>query len=238
MPQLQTVPRQSANVYRLLNESGELTAKQVAKKLGIMPNAVYRAIKPLTELGMAVQTSAYPVRYKASPTPDAMNWYLRAAEQSFRRDFGSPKPRVVDTSLPSITFIKDRKGLLKISEQEILNSNKTINYIVSGHTIPDSSVLAFRKASTIGVKVRAIIQNTPESTKNPIENYSDLGVEVRYLPNIGIRLFVFDGKSAIMTSYDIAQSSRAFGIKFNYLAVAKQLDELFEQRWLQAQPLS
>ncbi len=67
--------------------------------------------------------------------------------------------------------------------------------------------------------------------------YEGMGVETRYLPNIGIRLFVFDGKTAVMSSYDEVQSNKAFGICFRYEPVAQQLEQLFEQWWLEARSL-
>jgi hypothetical protein len=195
-------------------------------------------MKPLTELGMAEALDTYPASFRANLSPNAMDWYLRVAAQSFRQDFGTQSPQQrSDSTLPSMTFIKDRQSLLRMDEQETRNATKTINYIVSGHRVPDSTVLAYRKASTVGVGMRAIIQNTAETTNNSLENYRDMGVEVRYLPNIGIRLFVFDGRTAILTSYDETQSSRAFGIRFTHESVAQQLDQLFEQRWLEAEPL-
>lgn len=230
---------QSTEVYRLLSDSSDLTAKQIAEKLNVLPNAVYRAMKPLIDFGMAEQLDGYPVRYKAVAAGSAMNWYLRAMARDFRHEFGVSHQQQPDDSEPSITFIKDRQSLLRMGEQDARNATKTINYIVSGHRVPDSTVLAYRKAATVGVRIRAITQNNPETAgAAALESYEDMGVEVRYLPNIGIRLFVFDGKTAYMTSYDDTQSSKAFGIRFTYEPVAAQLDELFEQRWQQAKPLA
>ena len=65
-----------------------------------------------------------------------------------------------------------------------------------------------------------------------------MSAEVGYLSNIGIRLFVFDSRTAVLTSYDPALPNRAFGIRFTYTSVAEQLEELFEQRWKQAQIVS
>ena len=237
-PRLKTVPSQSTAVYKLLSQSEKLTARQIADELGILPNTVYRAAKPLVELGMAEQTNDYPVSFRARPNDTAMNWYLRAVAKSFRQDFGHSDPKPEDDSLPTITFIKDRKQLLAIGKQEARNAKKTIDYIVSGHRIPDSTVLAYRKATTTGVKIRCIVQNTPKTTNASMEMYEDMGAEVRYLPNIGIRLFIFDSRTALLVSYDETQSTRAFGIRFTYAPVAKQLEQLFEQRWLQAKPLA
>jgi DNA-binding Lrp family transcriptional regulator len=236
-PHLKAVSGQSGDIYRLLSQGGDLTAKQIGDQLNILPNSVYRAVKSLMALGMVEKVDAYPVRYRANPVGSAMDWYLRAAARSFRQDFGNRTVRQTDDSLPTITFLKDRQTLLETCEQDARRTTKTLNYIVSGHNIPDSTVLAYRKAATVGARIRAIIQNIPETTGHDLENYKDMGAEVRYLPNIGIRLFVFDGKTAVLTSYDDMQSSRAFGIRFTYAPVAAQLDELFEQRWAQAKPL-
>lgn len=236
-PRLKSAPTQSATVYKLLAKHESLTARQIAEGLNILPNTVYRAVRPLIELGIVEETNDYPVAFRAVPKDTAMDWYLRAATQSFRLDFGGHPVINKESSVPAITFIKDREQLLRLTEQEARKATKTLNYIVSGHSVPDSTVLAYRKAATVGVKIRAIIQNTPETTHNPLENYHDMGVEVRYLPNIGIRLFIFDSKTAILTSYDTSQSSRAFGIRFTYAPVAEQLDRLFQQRWEEAKPL-
>ncbi len=174
------------------------------------------------------------------PNDTAMTWYLKAAAQSFKLEFGGPVPKQIGqmgSSLPSITFIKDRQQLLAIGEQEARQAKHSINYIVSGHRIPDSTVLAYRKATATGIKIRCIVQNNPKTTNAGLEMYEDMGAEVRYMPNIGIRLFIFDGNTAVMTSYDEVQSSRAFGIRFTYPPVAKQLNHLFEQRWRQAEPI-
>ncbi len=236
-PHMQAVPKQSLKVYQSLKVADSLTARQVAERLDILPHAVYRAIKPLIDLGMVEQRNTYPVSFQATPKPDAMNWFMRAAAQSFRQDFGSVQTKPSDPSLPSITFIKDREALLKVGEQEARKAKHKINYIVSGHKVPDSTVLAYRKASATGVKIRCIVQNNPTTTNASLEMYEEMGVEMRYLSNMGIRLFVFDGNTAIMSSYDEIQSNKAFGICFRYDPVAKQLDQLFEQRWLEAHPL-
>ncbi len=235
---IKAVSGQSADVYRLLSSSDGLTARQIAVGLDILPNTVYRAVKSLLTLGMVEKLASYPVRYKAVPAGSAMNWYLLAAAQSFRQDFGSPETVLANGSGPAMSFIKNRQSLTTFTEQDARRATNSINYIISGHRSPDNNILAYRKAIARGVHMRCIVQNTPETTGNNLERYSDIGVEVRYLPNIGIRLFVFDGITAYLTSYDNTSWNKAFGIRFTYVPVATQLDQLFEQKWLQAKSLS
>ncbi len=234
---IKAVSDQSADVYRLLSDSTNLTARQIASKLDILPNTVYRAVKSLLARGMVEKVASYPVSYRAIPASSAMNWYLLAAAQSFRQDFGGHKQIQTDSLSPAITFIKNRQSLLKGCEQDARRAKATINFIISGHRAPDGNILAYRKATTTGVRMRCIVQNTSETTNNSLERYHEMGIEVRYLPNIGIRLFVVDGTTAYLTSYDNTSWNRAFGIRFTYVPVATQLDQLFEQKWLQAKPL-
>lgn len=236
---VKTVSEQGVEIYKLLEACESMTAKEISCKLDILPNAVYRVIDRLESLGMVRVIKGYPRTFQAVPSGSALNWYLLAASQSFKQEFGGMQAagKKPDPSVPSITFIKNRQQLLEISALDIRSAKHSINYIVSGHRVPDSSVLAFRKAATKNVRCRVIIQNTPKTTNNPLENYLDLGMEVKYLPNIGMRLFVFDSQTAIMTSYDETQSARAFGIRFTYAPVAAQLDQLFEQNWQLAKEL-
>lgn len=234
---LKAVSNQSADVYRLLSRSDNLTARQIAAQLEILPNAVYRAVKSLLALGMIEKIVSYPVSYRAIPTSSAMNWYLLAAAQSFWQDFGGQQAIQTDGLSPTITFIRNRQSLLTGIKQDARQATRSINYIISGHRIPDENILAFRKAVTVGARIRCIIQNTSETTNNGLERYTDIGIEVRYLPDIGIRLFVFDGTTTYLTSYVNTSWNKAFGIRFTYAPVATQLDQLFEQKWLQAKPL-
>jgi hypothetical protein len=235
---VKTVSEQAREMYRLLEDGKPLTAKEIAWQLHILPNAVYRVTDRLAGLGMVRKLDGYPMKFKAVPSRSALNWYLLAASQSFKQEFGDAASKQTSGAAPSMTFIKNRQHLLTMVELEARKATKTINYIVSGHRVPDGTVLAYRKASATGVRIRAIVQNTLDTTQNSLEAYQEMGVEVRYLPNIGIRLFTFDGRTAIMTSYDDTQSSRAFGIRFTYPPVALQLDQLFEQNWEQARAIT
>ncbi len=234
---IQAVPKQSTHVYKVLSANGDLSAKQIAEKANILPNAVYRAMKPLIELGMVEELATYPVTYRASSISDARDWYLRAALQSFRKDFGvassiSPKNQ------PTITFVKDRDMMRIVTEQEAQKAKKEINCILSGHRVADSTISVYRKAVTRGVTFQAIIENDPASPDVDLQAFEIMGANVKFLPNIGMRLFIFDKKTAVITSYDPEVPKQAFGIKFTYSPVAKQLDQLFEQRWQQAKSIS
>jgi DNA-binding Lrp family transcriptional regulator len=136
------VPTQSMTIYKQFANGEPYSAKDIANKLGILPNTVYRAVRPLIKLGLIEKINTYPSTYKAVPDDLAMSWYIRNAAADFRQMFGPSLPNTPNDSLPRISIIKDRRALLTICEREARNAKKTMNYIVSGHSIPDGTILA------------------------------------------------------------------------------------------------
>lgn len=235
-PHLHAVPKQSIKLYKALATVGDMTARDLADKLNILPTAVYRAVKPLIGLGLVEERNTYPTTYRAGSSAIALKWYLRMSAQSFRKDFGV-NPKSVDEALPSITFIKDRTSLRVITEEEARKAKHSIDFILSGHRVADSTLADYRKAATRGVRLRVIIENNPKSPTVDLEAFKIMGAEAKFLPNLGIRLFIFDKHTAVLTSYDPTVPGRAFGIRFTYPPVAEQLSQIFEQRWQQATSL-
>jgi hypothetical protein len=239
-PRQHLVPQQSRDVYSTLSELGVVTAKEIATKLAIMPNTVYRAMRPLLALGVAEELKGRPIRYRVVPSAAAEEWYVRSALQAYRRDFSSKGklPSNLNDTLPSLSFIKDRRSLRIITEQEAKKATKSIDFITSGHTVADSTIQVYRKAAYRSVRLRALVENDPKRTDVDVEAYRIIGAETRFLPNTGMRLFIFDETTAVLTSYDQQTPMRAFGIRFSYPPVAQQLTELFEQRWTEGSPIA
>lgn len=236
--QTKIVSNQTSAVYRLLCGQPPLSAKEIADKLDILPNGVYRLVRRLNELGMVKQLSSYPVRYKALPSSTAMNWYLLTAAHSFKQEFPVPKPDEALISVgPRITLIKDRQNLLLHGDVDVRAATQSVDFVVSGLEVPDSTVLAFRKAAAVGVAIRAIVQQKRETSAERLEKWQDLGAVVKYLPDVGMRLVVIDQRITYLTSYDATNRSSAFGVRLDYEPLAIQMSGLFEQNWQKAQDI-
>ena len=237
-PLLKTVSEQSTKIYKLLLENESLTAYEIADELGILPNAVYRTANKMVKIGMIERIDNYPIKYKARNPKTAMNWYLLTAAQNFRKDFDIKKKRNKKAdNAPSLSFVKDRSHLIAKELEDLRHTRKTYNYIVSGHNVPDEVFLETRKAIIRGVKIRKIIHQKSQ-LKNPyVRELQDIGVEVRFLPGVDIRMFVFDSQIVYLTSYSADYNYKAFGVRFAYMPVAMQMDELFEQNWQKAKKI-
>lgn len=232
---LNMVSPQTSAIYRQIANCPDITAHDIANSLAIYPNAVYRAAKDLIDLGLVETTDTYPVRYKPSPAQKALSLYLQASAKNFRNQFGvgATNSNPINETF-SISLVKDRESLLKSQNADVLVAKFSIDFIVSGLEVPDETVLAFRKAAAVGVKIRAIVQQKRETSKDQLEKWHDLGATVKYLPDLKIRLIVIDQKITYLTSYDPSHKNSAFGVRLNYEPFAVQMSELFNLNWQKA----
>lgn len=238
LPFIKTVSVQTSAVYKLLSNGRALSAQEIAEELGTLPNAVYRVAQKLVSMGMVEQLDSYPVRFKALPAQTALSLYMVAATQNFKREFGlTQTAATVVSDVPTISLIKDRPSLLRREEVDVRAATQSVDFIVSGHEVPDATMLAFRKAVTIGVPVRMIIHQSSQINSRQTAKWKEIGVQIRYLPDFEMRLFIFDKQTVYMTSYDTKKPNSAFGVRFAYVPLALQMSEVFEQNWQKAKKL-
>lgn len=233
---LKSLPPQSVKIYRLLINSPELTAKDVGYKLQILPNAVYRATKPLLELSFIEQTENYPLRYKVKHTSEALDLYSLIIRQNFEEEF-ELKNTISNTAF-KMSFIQDRDYLLENTNKDVSSSKNTVKFIVSGLEVSGETMLVYKRAIERGVEIKAIVQKVDAKAYDMFKNWIKIGLQVRYLPNIESRIFVIDKRIVYFTSYNKDRKNEAIGVRFNYPPYAKLMDELFEQKWKKALKIS
>lgn len=206
-----------------------MTASQIGSGIGVLPAAVYRSVKPLVALGVVQELEGYPIRYRAVSTQVALPFFLLQARQSFLEAFGPDA--VAASSGPTISIIRNREELFSRTDHDAAVAQQSINFIVSGLEVPDSTVLAYRKARSRNVPIRALVQRRKETSKEKLEQWQKIGVDVRQTNNLGLRLFVIDARVVYLTSYSQDSKNQAFGIRFDYASIALAMDELFEEKW-------
>lgn len=241
-PKLKDISPQSATIYRLLQTSSQMSAADIAKKLDILPHAVYRAIKPLLTMDLVENSNTYPVRYQAKHSDYALDAYVNNAREQFVQSFfvsnlvGS-STTAAKTGLPT-TFVKDRQDLLDQSNADMNHAKNEVVMIVSGLIAPAETILAYKRAAERGVKIRIIVQNLNETNKDMLRNWKKLGVEVRYYPLIEARILLFDNNIVYFTSYNPAEKEAGIGVRFAYPPMAMMMNELFEKRWELAEEIN
>lgn len=233
---LKMLPAQSMAIYQELAKSKAMTASMLGSKLGIFPQAAYRALKPLEKLGVVEQFGRYPKKYRIRASEDSLDSYLQNVQEQYLQTFLSPI-NSTNSFLQKlqVTFIQNREELLQKTNEDIGNATKQIDNIVSGEEVPAETVLARKNAIDKGVKFRFIIQHADEFNRYMFGNWKKLGMEVRYYPLLEARIIIIDRRIVYITSYNPKENNEAVGVRFEYPPIAKLMTEVFEKRWTKAE---
>src|SRR5580658_1828501 len=110
---LKMLPSQSLAIYQELTKSNPMTARMLGANLGILPQAAYRAIKPLEKLGVVEQFGRYPKKYRIHASEESLDSYLKNVQEQYVQTFISPLngPKSIFQKL-QVTFIQNREELL------------------------------------------------------------------------------------------------------------------------------
>lgn len=230
-----SMPRQSRLIYELLLKEGQLSAKQIGHKLGIYPNAAYRSLENLKNLGCVVITTSRPATYKAISPLESVERFALLSREGFLSAFATSN-HGTDEEL-EISFIKDRNSLLKKYECDIKHVKYQVNLIVSGHQLPKSVYYANLRSIKQGVKIRAIIQNYSSENKREISYWRDIGIKVKYAKDLRLRLVTFDDRITHIMSYSAREKMSGLGVRISYPPITKMMQDVFEKNWEQADDL-
>ena len=232
---------QSMAVYQLLTRGKALTAKDIARDLGILPNAVHRSAGVLVELGLIGRCDARPVRFQIRPQKEAIQSYLLVSVNTFMKNFSHKEKDGASSNGAranlSISFINTRSQLLEMTNNDTKTACKSINHLVSGLELPAETILSLKKAVDRGVRLRFLVQNLDELDHVMIYNWKRMGLDVRHFPLLEARIIVFDSKIVYLTSYNPRKKEEAMGVRFSYPPIGRQMNELFERRWKISRPI-
>lgn len=233
---MQNITPQAKAIYDVLSENKPLTAAQISDKLNILPHAVYRSIKILVDFGFVRQMGHHPTLYTKNSSDGPIDLYTSAMKTYLSEAFLSSNNQA--NSMLDISFIQTRDQLIEMTNRDIEKTEKSINFIVSGHEVPAETILAHKLAVERGVVVRKLVQNLDAASREMFKSWKSAGVEMRYFPNMESRIFVYDSQIVYFTSYNPEKNAEALGVRFNYAPFALMMNEMFEKRWEQGKEIS
>lgn len=226
---------QTQELYRaLLGSSVPLSSKQIASKLNVVPNSVYRLTLPLIEMGLVTKTEQYPYQFKANPTDEALSLFLLYQDNWFSRQF----PKAKNSSEPlSFLFVQSRDELMSLSVAEVNKTGESVDLLRSGAEFPADLLLAMVKAKKRGVTIRMLIQDYSAENAGLIRNWKANGILVRKTPLQHVRLMLYDSKVVYFMSYRHTEAEKDLGLKIIYAPFAVILSRQFDQWWQKAEVL-
>lgn len=239
---LPLLTQQATLIYKLLlKEKRPLTVRQLALKIDVLPQGLYRVVKQLQYYGLVIGRENYPTKYKAlaiSESVDTFLLQLRHQLLEILSDVSSFKEKNRESSeIPDISFIQGRNHSINKSTEDLKLSKTGVDMIVSGDEIPAETILECKRAIMRGVKIRMLVQENEDDNEEMLQNWKRLGIKARKGNYTGARIFVYDSYVVYITSYDADKKTEALGIRFKYRPIALMMEQIFEKNWQNARKI-
>ena len=233
---------QTALVYKLLlKEKQPLTVHQLALRLNVAPQGLYRVVKQLQHYGLVIGRGNYPSKYKAIAVSESADTFLlQLRHQLFETlsDSSSSKEKSRGSSeMPDISFIQGRDHSITKSTEDLKLSKTSVDMIVSGGEIPAETILECKRAIMRGVRIRMLTQENEDDNKEMFQNWKRLGIEVRTGNYTGARIFLYDSYVVYIISYDADKKTEALGVRFKHRPIVLIMRQIFGKYWQNAKKI-
>lgn len=229
-----------AKSYVSVLKSGSLTAAEIAKKIDILPNAVYRLIEKLDEKGFVISLGTYPATFQAVPYAIAVDSYttqkqkelegMKTNKTNLVLENNAQAPTRVDVLVSQKSFFEKFIELTDRAEAEVLT-------ISIGEPVPDEIKIACVRARERGVSIKFIFHVHNKKNDDLLKSWVRMGMEVRHYADSGYHLTVADGKVGVLVANNPQNTMDRIGMVYYNERLANSLRDYFYQIWEQSQPI-
>lgn len=228
--------------YQLLVSQGARTAYEIAAKLNIFPNAVYRLMKGLGKKGFVVELETRPATFQPIPPTTAVTYFsqfkvkhieelkLRAIERVSQTGMRKPKTQMNVLTGKNALFTAYVR-LAKEATHEIL-------IISIGEPVNDDMKLVNRDCLERGVAIKFIAHRSDPSNKQLLLSWVAMGIAVKHIPDWGFHLVVFDGKESILAVNNPTQTEERLSLFIDNKGLSTAFRTYFLSLWKNAKPIS
>lgn len=225
-------------VYKVLLASGKpLSAQDIASKVMIFPNAVYRIFKALEHVGLIRSAGRRPIRYEAIDKERGFNAaYLQRKNELERalRFAGNPAK-----GQHSQTYtIIGRKPMYEEYIRLANSAQKSIEVFAIGIAFSKALFTVQKAAIERGVYIRHAVQQRNPRNYHIIHKWQQLGVKVRYFHETrGFHITLIDKSIAMITFSDSGNTEDRFSVITQHPLAVKMFQQQFESIWQHAQKI-
>lgn len=228
--------------YQLLVSQGARTAYEVAAKLNIFPNAVYRLMQGLREKGFVVALETRPATFQPIPPTTAVTYFsqfkmkhieelkLRAIERVSQTGMSNPKTQM--------NVLTGKNALFTAYVRLAREAMKEILIISIGEPVNDDMKLVNRDCLERGVAIKFIAHRWNACNKQLLLSWVAMGIEVKHIPDWGFHLVVFDGQKSILAVNNPAQTEERLSLLIDNKGLSTAFRTYFLSRWKNAKPIS
>lgn len=226
-----------ALIYVTLVEEGSLSVAQLATKINVFPNALYRLLIKLEDKGLITATGKHPAVFTAIMPSIAIDNYLNnkiAELVKFRnayikKDFKLPKniQTRVDLIKGQRDFFQTYCRLSKLAQNEIL-------IISIGEEVPKDVAVANRDVLNRDIKIKFIVHKYDNENRDLLIAWTKMGLEVRHFPDWGFHLVVFDRNNSLVSVNNPKNTSERIAFVIYSQGLAKAHADYFYSVWEKA----
>lgn len=239
-PVFKGLSKQAISIYRQLLQKEKLSAKQISAALHILPNAVYRHIHYLEQLGLIEEINTYPKSFKAKDKDTGWNHLIAHQKTLYDQLLTGIKTEKSQLALKdySITFIQGREAVFEQCIKDLNKTKKAAKFIVLGLSVGISPelMLAQKRAVERGVAFKEIIQEYTEENKEMIHNWLKQGFNIRQgRQAIGFHLLLFDDNISYIMYYDPDAKTKRYAVRIVHKGINQQLQTIFNKHWQEAE---
>lgn len=227
-----------ASCYLALVSNGSLSANEIGKETKMFSNAVYRLIKRLSNKGFVVSLDTHPVTFQAIPPRVAVEAYIQKQEQSLEKAkllslqaFSRKLPKAPETR---IDVIASRQNMFAAYVELIQEAKKEVLIVSVGEPVPDALKLANRDALDRGVAMKFIVHQRNGQNKELLRSWARMGMDIRYYPDSGFHLMVFDSKQSILSASNQQNLAERTSMRIYSPGLSHALRDYFYSVWEKA----
>lgn len=220
---------------KVLVEHGALTSEEIARKMCILPNAVYRLTKTLINKKLVVELNTYPNRYQALPPEIAIdslaNEQIKEIELAKILTIQSLQTKTDSNNEAKIEVLTGWNNMMDKYVDLIKESKEEILIISIGEQVPDEVKLANRDALENKINIKFIIHKYDDKNKELIRSWIKMGIEVRHLNVSGFHLIVVDGKKCLLASSNPQEPQERSSVVIYGEGISKAMRQYFYNLW-------
>lgn len=217
-----------AKTYTNLLKHGPLSAKEIAQKVGVGNEAVYRLLNSLIKKGLINVHGKRPQKYQAIPLATSVSNLL------------SQYQAIVNKILNNIDLPQDypwqvitnRENYHKIGNELFKKVHKEVLVLASGTgDLAPEFTKTMRDAIKKGAVYKIIGQTTGKPNLLQIKNWQRNGFLVRQKAGKGINLVVYD-REKVQIGFRVAEGTKEkTGLVISNPSLAKFMSEFYDFLW-------
>lgn len=233
--------KDEAKSYLALVKNSSLTASEIARKLSILPSAVYRLIAKLEDKGFVISLGTYPATFQAIPQSIALDTYVthvqKDVEEMKAQDDDKPVLKISSRAPTSVDVVVSQKAFFSKFVELADQTKEEILIISIGEPVPDEIKIACVRAKERGVVLKFIFHVHNKENDELLKSWVKMGMDVRHYKDSGYHLTIADGKVAVLVANNPQNTMDRIGMVYYNERLANSLRDYFYRIWEHSTPI-